>query len=283
MIVFLVIALLCFYYYLSDQQKKVIFEQVSSIKNKILTKQSAAFGYETILNAENPLTALYSRFKKKYLATNLMKDQSWFGTQNYIDYTIINLGLKPLVNVAPLRPEFGIVVNNVTAFKYPINIPKCRTDSIAKRTLFLGIWSAPDNVYSKKRKLIRQTWLKHIKDPHYNRGLLDVIGYGFIIGQTLNQTAQREIEEESKKYGDILQVEMNDTYRNLTRKTEENCIHLQLSQQQLRTRRFRIKIDDDVYVNVHNFATVLADLPPTEVSIYGHICGFHSVPREPEC
>ena len=240
---------------------------MSSIKNKILTKQSAAFGYETILNAENPLTALYSRFKKKYLATNLMKDQSWFGTQNYIDYTIINLGLKPLVNVAPLRPEFGIVVNDVTAFKYPINIPKCRTDSIAKRTLFLGIWSAPNYVYSNQRKLIYQTWLKHIKDTHYNRSLLDVIGHAFILGQTSNQTTQREIEETS-------------TYRNLTRKTvsilnwvNSNCANAD----------FAIKIDDDVYVNVHNFATVLADLPPTEVSIYGHICGFHSVPREPEC
>ena len=184
------------------------------------------------------------------------------------------------MNVAPLRSDFGMVVNDVTAFKYPINIPKCRKDSVANRTLFLGIWSAPNYVYSNKRKLIRQTWLKHVKDPHYHRGLLDVIGYGFIVGQTSDQTAQKEIEEESRIYGDTLQVEMNDTYRNLTMKTvsilnwvNSYCAHTD----------FAIKIDDDVYVNVRNFATVLAALPPAEISIYGHVCGYRDIPRNPEC
>ena len=142
----------------------------------------------------------------------------------------------------------------------------------ANRTLFLGIWSAPNYVYSNRRKLIRETWLKHVKDPHYHRGLLDVIGYGFILGQTSNQTAQKEIEEESKIYGDILQVKMDDTYRNLTLKTVSilNWVNSNYAHAD-----FAIKIDDDVYVNVRNFATVLAELSPTEMSLYGHAGGGH--------
>ena len=244
--------------------------QVSIIKNGIETSNNdflveSEKSIEVVSIAENPLTALNSRFFK-YVASHLIENKTYAGAQNYIDYTIINLGLKPLENVKPLRPGHGMVVNDVTAFKYPINIPKCRKDSIANRTLFLGIWSAPNYVYSNRRKLVRQTWLKHIQDPHYHRGLLDVISYGFIIGQTSNQAAQKAIEEESKKYGDILQVEMDDTYRNLTRKTvsilnwvNSNCAHAD----------FAIKIDDDVYVNVHNLATVLAKLSPEEVSLYG--------------
>jgi len=160
-----------------------------------------------------------------------------------------------------------MVVNDVTAFKYPaINIPKCRRmDSTAnRRTLFIAILSAPD--YFEYRNVTRNTWLRHLKDPHYNRGLFEVIGYGFVVGQTNHSVVQKMIEEESNNYGDILQVEMNDSYRNLTRKSvsilnwvNSNCAHVD----------FMMKVDDDVYVNVHNLGTVLTKLSPAEVGLYG--------------
>ena len=162
---FLVMALPLYYLVV---KRPAVFEPVHITSNNIqaLIDSRQCDVNKINVPVENPLSVVNSRFSK--YATKFIKNQPWAGAQNYIDYTIINLGLKPLVNVAPLRPEFGIVVNDVTAFKYPINIPKCRTDSIAKRTLFLGIWSAPNYVYSNQRKLICQTWLKHIKDTHYN-------------------------------------------------------------------------------------------------------------------
>ena len=161
-----------------------------------------------------------------------------------------------------------MVVNDVTAFKYPIEIAKCRKETNANRTLFIGIISAPN--YFDKRQLLRETWLRHVNDPHYHRGLIDVVGFGFILGQTSNATIQSQIEEESRKHGDILQVEMDDSYRNLTRKSvaflnwvNTNCPHVD----------FVMKIDDDGYINVHNLATALSKLSPKEMSVYGKQVG----------
>ena len=83
---------------------------------------------------EEPLN--FIRFRLLNYTFNLMKDQIYPGAQTYIDYTIVRLGLKPLADVTPLRPEYGMVVNDVTAFKYPIEIAKCRKETIANRTLF---------------------------------------------------------------------------------------------------------------------------------------------------
>jgi len=195
----------------------------------------------------------------------LRKDRPYAGAQSYIDYTNVRLGLKPLANVRPLRPDYGIVVNDVTAFKYPIDFGKCKEGQInANRTLFIAILSAPIN--TEKRVTLRKTWLSHTRDSHYTRGLLDVVGYGFVVGQTRDESVQSKIDEESKNHGDILQVEMDDSYYNLTRKSvailnwvNRNCPRAD----------FVLKVDDDVYVNVRNLANVLDELSPKERSVYG--------------
>ena len=174
---------------------------------------------------EDLLIAVHSR-NLKYLNSLIVTGQpTYAGAQTYVDYTIIRLGLKHLANVRPLRPAeydgIHMIVNDVTAFKYSINIPKCEDEdesTTANRTLFIAILSAPNNF--EKRQVIRETWLRHVTDLHYTRGLLDVIGYGFVVGQTTDQLVQSKIEKESKNHSDILQVEMNDSYRNLTRKVQ---------------------------------------------------------------
>jgi len=229
---------------------------------------------------EDLLIAVHSR-NLKYLNSLIVTGQpTYAGAQTYVDYTIIRLGLKHLANVKPLRPaEYDgvMVVNDVTAFNYPINIPKCEDEdesTTTNRTLFIAIFSAPNNF--EKRQIIRETWLRHVTDLHYTRGLLDVVGYSFVVGQTTDQSVQSKIEKESKNNADILQVEMNDSYHNLTRKVvailnwvNSNCPRAD----------FVLKVDDDVYVNVRNLATVLAHLSPTEISVYGKQIGNNIVYR----
>lgn len=216
---------------------------------------------------EDPMTSIHSRLIQ-YFASLIIYEKRYPGAQVYVDYTINRLGLKPLKNVTPLRPEYGIVINDVTAFKYPIDIGKCRRERKANRTLFISILSAPN--YNYKRDFLRKTWLRHLNDSHYHQGLLDVIGYGFILGKTSNQSLQSKIEEESKIHGDILQVEMVDSYHNLTRKVVSilNWVNSHCS-----CVDFVMKIDDDGYINVRNLATTLADLSPSELSVYGKQVG----------
>ena len=260
------------------------------VQSVSFNSSSKWFNWNNIFSPNNPTRAstdfddsfnLLQSVRKRLInyASTFFKDQIYPGAQTYIDYTIVRLGVKPLADVTPLRPEYGIVVNDVTAFKYPIEIAKCRKETNANRTLFIGIISAPN--YFDKRQLLRETWLRHVNDPHYHRGLIDVVGFGFILGQTSNATIQSQIEEESKKYGDILQVEMDDSYRNLTRKSvaflnwvNSNCPDVD----------FVLKIDDDEYCNVRNLANVLTDLSPNEICVYGAKCGDHSnVWRDATC
>ena len=279
MLIKIVVTFVCFLF-LSLQCYK-LYE-----KNNVDLEKSAHFlNYSNYIAYKNPLfistfksdpvTHIHSRFLK-YLASLVVADKLYPGAQTYIDYSIIRLGLKPLLHVNPLRPDFGLVFNDVTAFNYPIGIDKCRQEIKSNnRTLFIGILSAPN--YFEKRQLIRQTWLRHLTDPLYHRGLFETIGYGFILGQTSDNLLQIKIQDESVKYGDILQIEMVDSYYSLTRKVvgllnwvNNNCPRV----------AFVLKFDDDGYINVHNLATTLASLAPTEASIYGKQVGNHGLSRE---
>ena len=285
---FLTILILVYSYnlFVSVGNELVNVKDYRIVQSAPLNSTSKWFNWNNIFSRNNP-TRASTDFDDSFnlvgtrlinYASTFFKDKVYPGAQTYIDYTIVRLGVKPLADVTPLRPEYGIVVNDVTAFNYPIEIAKCRKETNANRTLFIGIISAPN--YFDKRQLLRETWLRHVNDPHYHRGLIDVVGFGFILGQTSNATIQSQIEEESKKHGDILQVEMDDSYRNLTRKSvaflnwvNNNCPHVD----------FALKIDDDSYCNVHNLANILVDLSPKETSVYGHPGSNNNVFRAADC
>nr|CAH0108561.1 unnamed protein product [Daphnia galeata] len=66
--------------------------------------------------------------------------------ENYIRYTVIRLGLSPLVHVDPLIPEFSPVIYDVlSSFEYPISIPPCRKNLNVNQTIVILVNSAPDN------------------------------------------------------------------------------------------------------------------------------------------
>lgn len=160
--------------------------------------------------------------------------------------------LKPLVGVKPLQPEFGAVLNDVSSFKYPIEIKPCRYLN-GSSNLFVAIISAAGNF--EKRESIRQTWLQQFHRIQTENGLpINLSGYGFIAGQTKDENLQIRIEEESKIYGDILQVGIIDNYYNLTLKVVGlvNWLNNHCSDVD-----FVLKVDDDIFVNVRNLGAVL--------------------------
>ncbi|XP_046460823.1 lactosylceramide 1,3-N-acetyl-beta-D-glucosaminyltransferase A-like [Daphnia pulex] len=200
-----------------------------------------------------------------------LRDATYGGVENYTRFMTAHLGLKELTNVEPLVTGMGPVINDVTSFQYPISIAPCRekvNNNTNQRTLFVAVISAPNNF--EKRATIRSTWPSHLKNQSNINRQLDVVGFGFIVGLTNNKTVQQKLTEESAKHNDILQVNVHDKYRNLSVKAAGllNWLNSRCSPVD-----FVLKVDDDVYVNVHNLATVLHSFSPLEPSIYGHKAG----------
>jgi len=67
----------------------------------------------------------------------------------------------------------------------------------------------------------------------------------------MNETIQSTLEKENSDHGDLAQVDLIDTYLNLTLKSVSliNWTFKRCGQM-----RFVVKCDDDVYVNVENLA-----------------------------
>ena len=201
----------------------------------------------------------------EYLASRL-RDTPYPGVINHTRYIVAKTRMKYLLDVKPLRPDFGPVLNDVTSLKYPIQIQRCRdTISPYGPSLFVAVISAPR--YFHKRNIIRQTWKRHLQ-MQSDLGFMNLAGFGFIVGLTVNDNneIQKRIEEESVTYGDLLQIEMIDDYYNLTLKVvgllnwiNDHCSRVD----------FVLKVDDDVYVNVQNLVAVMKNLNSSEQSMYG--------------
>lgn len=200
----------------------------------------------------------------EYLASQL-RDTPYPGVETHTRYVVAKTKRKYLLNVKPLRPDFGPVLNDVASFNYPIQISRCR-DTIVRGgpSLFVAVISAPQ--YFHKRDIIRRTWQRHLQIQS-DLNLMNLAGFGFIVGLTEGDDGiQKRIEEESKTYGDILQIEMIDDYYNLTLKVvgllnwiNDHCSRVD----------YVLKVDDDVYVNTWNFVEVMNNLNSSEHSMYG--------------
>ena len=182
------------------------------------------------------------------------KGKSYGGVDEYIFYHTVRLGMeKSLPNSVPLRPELGPIINDVTSFRYPINRPPCKDD----QHFFISVISSTKNF--KRRNRIRNAWVRHLNAS---------ASYAFVMGRTTNETVQKLIEKESDIFGDIIQIDMVDTYFNLAIKV---AALLNWINSYCPLIPFVLKCDDDVYVNVENLAAVLPNLPADEPSIYGSL------------
>ena len=229
------------------------------------TGSNTTDGIQSAAPSLNESSVSISRPFFQYLVSRL-RNSAFPGARNYSEYALIQqpeqFPILPIVR--PMRTDFGPVVNDVASFRYPIDIPPCR-DAIGVTGLFLVIISAPS--YFDKRDVIRKTWLSQLlKSNATDTPALKLVGHGFVIGLTGNGDTQKRIDEESAVHGDILQVNMIDTYENLTHKVVGalNWINSHCSRVD-----FVLKVDDDVYVNTRNLISVIRNLNSSQESIHG--------------
>lgn len=198
-----------------------------------------------------------------YLASQL-RDTPYPGVDSFIQYATARLGLKPLASVRSLRPEFGSVINDVTSFKYLIE-PASRQAALTakRRTLLIAVISAPS--YFSKRQVIRNTWRRHLSES-FTTNSIEVVGFCFVTGIPRSNIVHQKIKQESEKHGDILQIEVADTYYNLTVKLAGlmNWLHEKSTQVD-----YILKVDDDIYVNVRNLVSIIMSNDPASQQVFG--------------
>jgi hypothetical protein len=224
---------------------------------------------KTALIANLELCEEKRKMFNNYVLDSFLRYRYFYEVEKYTRYAVARLGMLPIKNAKPLIPEFGPVINDVLSFRYPINIPSCQaaeiTNTLANPSVFIAIISAPGNF--RKRNDIRETWLIHLKNA-LEKNLLGIsTRFGFFLGKTQDDSIQKRIEEESQRHGDIVQIEMDDSYRNLTLKgiavlnwVRQHCVKLDLV----------FKVDDDVYVNVHNLVHFVRSNYQSNNSVFGY-------------
>lgn len=76
--------------------------------------------------------------------------------------------------------------------------------------------------------------------------LFALIQIVFLLGNPGNLTTQRQVDEEHKLHGDIVQEEFDETYRNITVK---NIMGLKWASKYCSHAAYVVKCDDDMFVN----------------------------------
>ncbi|KAI9566052.1 troponin C [Daphnia sinensis] len=218
--------------------------------------------------AEQSLRKLEEEYKLlfDYMVTSEL-GTPYPGVIKYSKYIVTRFRMQPLTQDQALKPEFGPVMNDVVNFRYLTNIPKCievASGNDQRPSIFIAIISATEN--SRKRNIIRNTWKRHLRTVRDKRGFY-FLHFGFFLGIPNDMAAQKMIEDETNVHKDIIQIDMIDSYRNLTLKVagvlnwiNRNC----------KTANFVFKVDDDIYVNVHNLA-YFVELNRQERNIFGRI------------
>ncbi|XP_071099875.1 beta-1,3-galactosyltransferase 1-like [Haliotis cracherodii] len=100
----------------------------------------------------------------------------------------------------------------------------------------------------QNRQAIRQIFRR---DPYYKKYTIRLL---FLLGQPNEMKLQNKIYEEFRQYGDVIQGVFLDTYHNLTYKA---VMGMKWISQNCRNVKYIVKMDDDVYVDLHNFFTHL--------------------------
>ena len=207
----------------------------------------------------SPLT--WRKRKNFLLARNL--------EEKYVEYSIRRMGLKPLDHITPLDPHLGHVVNDVTHFRYPLDVDdnllkqtceKWTKDPAINSTLLVVVISAV--AHFKQRQIIRQTWARQNAEI-VTANWVQVI---FLVGLSSKKNETQRLTNESLLHGDLVQVNVIDTYSNLTSKS---VALLHCTRTHCHNVDWILKCDDDLYVNFNFLRETLLKLPNRADQLYG--------------
>lgn len=170
-------------------------------------------------------------------------------------------------NLAP--PSWIVLPGNITVhegeesvpldFYFDINSEKtCDTFDTSTKKLLIFIASSADHF--SQRKVIRETWgLKLLQDA-YNYRIVFLLGKG-------DAQTQNLIVHEGYRYGDLVQINLTESFRNLGRKSVAG---LQWSKFYCKNADFVMKTDDDILVHVPNLLIAVSSAPNQDSLLLCH-------------
>lgn len=170
----------------------------------------------------------------------------------------------PVISIDQLSPQDHQQLIDLNHFKYLISQPACSSTIDPNRTstgqpsphTLILIHSAPRNW--NKRNVIRETWGRD--DPRAR--------LYFLLGAVESQQLQHKLEKENYLFGDLIQGNFLDVYRNITYKHVMGLKWLIYNCPEI---KYLLKTDDDVFVNAPNVYEFLQD--PTTLRKEFIFCG----------
>ena len=129
--------------------------------------------------------------------------------------------------------------------QFVINSPNiCRNSSKIKYIVY--VHTSPENI--QKRALLRETWASRTLFKHR------IIERVFLMGRSDKPDLEAKILAESHRYGDIIQGDFHDDYRNLTLKA---LMGLKWVATYCEQAEFAIKADDGAFINIFSLLHLL--------------------------
>lgn len=122
--------------------------------------------------------------------------------------------------------------------------------------LFLAVPSTTGNF--RQRMAIRNSWGSVVKEDNSLQMM-------FFLGKTTNEEIKDTIAKEKKKYMDIIEVDIEENYENLAKKS---ISILQWVHKNCKTPKYILKVDDDIFLNLNLLKTYL-DVKNLSNSIVG--------------
>ena len=146
--------------------------------------------------------------------------------------------LKKLINAT--KTMYPVTLNA----PYLIENPNL-CSSVKNLSVLVVVHTAP--THFERRLGIRRTWT--------NNSFLAELGTVrvlFLLGRVKDQKVQKQIEHEFTNFGDLLQGDFMDAYRNLTHK---GVMAYKWMSERCKNAKFILKVDDDITVNMYKLFT----------------------------
>ena len=125
----------------------------------------------------------------------------------------------------------------------PPDVCRMKENALESLDILVMVTSRPAHLHN--RNVIRNTWMSlSNNNTHPN------FRYVFLLGFTPSYREQHIIRLEQLRYSDIVQQNFPDDYKHLTMKT---LMGLEWTVSYCNNARFILKVDEDVYVNIHKF------------------------------